>query len=259
MHAAAAPSRYKAGQSVALFLPCYCDALYPQVGQACVTIFERLGIPLDYPPDQTCCGQPAFNSGLWPEASALAKRFARVFAPYDWVVVPSGSCGAMARIFYGYMDRDSAAARLGARVFDLSTFLVDVAGTSDVGARFPHRVTYLDGCHGRRELGATSAAIRLLKAVRDLEYVELPHIEECCGFGGTFSVNFAELSTSMGVDKCRNVQESGAEVLTSGDASCLMHVAGVLGKSSDTDARGNVVPRAPRIRILHLAEILGAA
>jgi len=249
MQAPPAVPRYSAGQSVALFLPCYCDLLYPQVGRACSELFARLGIKLHYPMEQTCCGQPAFNAGFWDEAAALARRFSRVFEHYDWIVVPSGSCGAMARVFYGYMDARSAPAAVGARVFDLATFLVDVVGVVDVGARFPHSVTYLDGCHGRRELGASESALALLAAVAGLQYVPLAGIEECCGFGGSFSVKFDAISVSMGLEKCRNVVASGAEVLASGDASCLMHISGLFGKAA---------PPPKPLRILHLAEILAA-
>src|SRR5215471_2857907 len=146
------PARYQAGERVALFLPCYCDVLFPQVGQAVVSLFARLGVPLDYPMEQTCCGQPAFNAGFWKEAGDLAHRFGQVFSPYRWVVVPSGSCGAMVRSFYDYTDADPVARLAGTRVFDLATFLVEVLGRVDVGSGFSGRVTYHDGCHGRREL-----------------------------------------------------------------------------------------------------------
>jgi len=246
----ASSARYVAGERVALFLPCYCDVLFPEVGQACVALFERLGIPLDYPMAQTCCGQPAFNAGHWSEARQLAQRFAGVFGDYRWIVVPSGSCGAMARVFYSYLDARSAPAQVGERVYDLASFLVTVVGRTDVGARFPHSVTYHDGCHGRRELRSTSAALALLREVRELEYVELADMGECCGFGGTFSVTFDALSASMGADKCARIRATGAEVLTSGDASCLMQIAGLFDAAAH-DAQ-------PHPRILHLAEILAA-
>ncbi len=237
---------YEPGEHVALFLPCYCDVLFPHVGKAMVALFSRLGVPLDYPMEQTCCGQPAFNAGRWDEARELGARFATVFDEHRFIVVPSGSCGAMARTFYGYMDPQSAAARIGARVYDLATFLVDVLGRRDVGARFDGRVTYHDGCHGRRELKATAASISLLKAVRGLEYVELPHIEECCGFGGTFAVKYPDLSTSMGDAKVHAIEETGAQAVASGDSSRLMHIEGLVRKSA---------PATP-LRFLHLAEIL---
>ncbi|MDQ6767974.1 MAG: (Fe-S)-binding protein [Candidatus Eremiobacteraeota bacterium] len=243
-----APLQYEAGEHVALFLPCYCDVLFPDVGKAVVELFSRLGVPLVYPMDQTCCGQPAFNAGYWNEAGALAARFAAVFASYRWIVVPSGSCAAMSRNFYAYMDAGSDAALVGQRVYDLATFLVDVLGKVEVGARFDGRVTYHDGCHGRRELGASAAAIALLRAVRGLEYVELPHIDECCGFGGTFAVKYPELSVSMGRSKCEAIARTDAQVLTSGDSSCLMHIEGLIRKAEP----------AASLRCVHLAEILAA-
>ncbi len=241
-------TRYRTGEHVALFLPCYCDVLFPQVGQALVALFSRLGVPLDYPMEQTCCGQPAFNAGRWDEAAKLAARFAQVFAQWKWIVVPSGSCGAMARRFYPYMDASSAGALVGNRVYDLATFLTGVLGQTDVGARFPGRVTYHDGCHGRRELGASGAAIALLKAVRDLEYAELPRIDECCGFGGTFAVKYPELSVSMGDAKADAIEQTGAQVVTSGDSSCLLHLEGLMRKQR---------PKVS-VRFKHLAEILAS-
>jgi len=244
--AGTASDAYAPGDTVALFIPCYIDVVFPSVGKAVVSIFERLGVNLDYPADQTCCGQPAFNGGHRKEALELAGRFGDVFEEYKWIVVPSGSCGAMTRRFYSTLDPGSKGATVGARVFDLATFLVDVLGTVDVGARFPHSVTMLDGCHGRRELGCTAAARRLLQAVGDIDYRELPAIEECCGFGGLFSVKFEALSTSMGSAKCANATATGAEYLVSGDSSCLMHVGGML------DHRGS------NLKTLHLAEVLAS-
>ena len=249
MAATKPPGRtYETGEHVALFLPCYCDVLFPQVGQAMVALFSRLGIPLDYPIEQTCCGQPAFNAGHWDEAGQLAARFAQVFERWKWIVVPSGSCGAMARVFYADMDGGSPSAAAGSRVYDLATFLAGVLGLSDVGARFEARVTYHDGCHGRRELGAGPAAIGLLKQVRGIEYVELPAIEECCGFGGMFSVKYPELSVSMGDAKTQAIGRTGASVVTSGDSSCLMHLEGLIRASQPASA----------MRFMHLAEILAA-
>lgn len=243
-----ATRRYAKGERVALFVPCYVDLLYPDVGKAVVALFDRLGVPLEYPIEQTCCGQPAFNAGHWEEARAVAAHFAHVFREYPWIVVPSGSCGAMCKVFYSYLDPQGAAAKVGANVCDLATFIVDALGVIDVGARFPHRVTYHDGCHGRRELKSGGAAIALLRGVKDLEYVDLPGIEECCGFGGLFSVKFDELSASMGKQKCENARAAGADVLVSGDSSCLMHIAGLLERET-TNAR---------IRTVHLAEVLAS-
>ncbi len=239
-------ARFAAGDTVALFVPCFVDLLYPSVGKAMVTLFERLGVRLVYPSEQTCCGQPAFNAGHWREARELAGRFADVFADQQWIVVPSGSCGAMARRFFGRMEPGGRAAAVGERVYDLATFLVDVLGIVDVGARFPHSVTYLDGCHGRRELGCSLNAERLLHAVEGIEFRGLPGVDECCGFGGLFSVKYDALSTSMGSAKCANALSTGADYLVSGDASCLMHVGGMLEH------------RDARMKTAHLAEVLAS-
>lgn len=237
-------SSYSPGDTVALFVPCYVDAFHPEIGRASVALFDRLGVRLEYPEDQTCCGQPAFNAGHWPEATAVAAHFASVFGGYRWIVTPSGSCAAMARSFYAQLEPDGAAAQVGKRVYDLASFLVDVLGVTNVGARFPHPVTYHDGCHGRRELGCTAAAVTLLRSVDGLEYRELPAIDECCGFGGLFSVKYAELSTSMGAAKCDSALSTGAEYLVSGDSSCLIHLQGMLAHR-----------RSP-LKTMHLAEIL---
>ena len=248
MAAAKLPQRYTSGERVALFLPCYADVAFPEVGKAVVTLFERLGVPLDYPIEQTCCGQPAFNSGYWPEAKAMAKHFAAVFEQYEWIVVPSGSCAAMCKVFYSMLEPGDAALSAGARVWELSAFLVDALGATDVGARFPHSITYHDGCHGRRELKTGDRALRLLRAVKEATLVELPAVDECCGFGGLFSVKFDELSASMGRNKCENVVASGAEVLVSGDPSCLAHIGGMLARDPGTRA----------IRTVHLAQVLAS-
>lgn len=223
--------------------------LYPHIGQAMIRLFGRLGLSLEYPEEQTCCGQPAFNGGYWAEARTLARRFAKVFSPYRWIVVPSGSCAAMVKIFYGQIEAGAQAEQLRGRVFDLASFLVEVLGIIDVGATFAHSVTYHDGCHARRELKTGDAAIALLKAVRGLRYLPLPSIDECCGFGGLFSVEYERLSGSMGQAKCDNVSATGADVLTSQDASCLMHLEGILAKQRP----------GKRPRTLHLAEILAGA
>ena len=243
-----APAAYRPGDPVALFLPCYVDQLYPSVGQAVVTLFERLAIPLEYPEQQTCCGQPAFNSGYWEEARPVVRHFVRVFNPFRWIVVPSGSCAAMARVFFGHLDSDSQVVETGRRVHELSDFLVNVLGVADTGARFPHRITYHDSCHARRELGLLDPPRRLMQAVRDATLCELPEAEVCCGFGGTFSVKLAGTSLAMGRDKARHILESGAEVVVSGDARCLMQIGGVLRRD----------PALRHIRTMHLAELLVA-
>jgi L-lactate dehydrogenase complex protein LldE len=248
VHTAASKSAYRAGDPVALFVPCYVDQLYPQIGRATVTLFERLGVPLIYPEEQTCCGQPAFNSGYWEEARPVVRHFARTFAAYPWIVVPSGSCASMCRAFFAQLDPDPEVTAVGRRVYELSEFLVNVLGVADTGARFPHRLTYHDSCHARRELGALDPPRRLIRSVRDATFVELPRGEECCGFGGTFSVKLAGTSLAMGHDKAKSIAESGAEVVVSGDASCLMHIGGILRRD----------PALRHIRTMHLAELLVA-
>jgi L-lactate dehydrogenase complex protein LldE len=245
---AASTRAYRKGEEVALFVPCYVDQLYPQVGRAVVTLFERLGVPLVYPDNQTCCGQPAFNSGYWEEARPVVRHFARTFAPYPWIVAPSGSCTSMCRVFFAQLDPNPEAVAVGRRVYELSEFLVNVLGVSDTGARFPHRITYHDSCHARRELHALDPPRRLIHSVREATFVELPRGEECCGFGGTFSVKLAGTSLAMGRDKAKSIAESGAEVVVSGDASCLMHVGGILQRD----------PALRHIRTMHLAELLVA-
>jgi L-lactate dehydrogenase complex protein LldE len=247
-HSTATHSRYHTGDTVALFVPCYVDLLYPQIGQATVTLLERLGVQLAYPEEQTCCGQPAFNSGYWEEARLVVRHFADTFAPYKWIVAPSGSCASMCRAFFGQLDPDPAITAVGQRVFELSEFLVNVLGVKDTGARFPHRITYHDSCHARRELHALEPPRQLIEAVRDATFVELPRNEECCGFGGTFSVKMAGTSLAMGRDKAKSIAESGAEVVVSGDASCLMHIGGILRRD----------PALCHIRTMHLVELLVA-
>lgn len=237
---------YRPGDPVALFIPCFVDVFTPEAARAVVTVLERLGVRLAYPAGQTCCGQPAYNAGHFKPAAELADRFARIFGDYPWIVTPSGSCAAMANAGFAYLDASSPAASVGAHVYDFASFLTGVLGVDDVGARFPHRVTYHEGCHARRELRAGDAPLKLLRAVRDLTLVDLPMADECCGFGGSFSVSFEALSTSMGEAKCAHALSTGADFLISGDPSCLLHVGGMLRKRSAT------------LKTLHLAEVLAA-
>lgn len=242
---------------VALFVTCINDALYPETGRAVVTLLERLGVEVDFPVAQTCCGQPQYNTGYRAETEPLVHRTAEAFAGYDHIVTPSGSCAAMIRDNYprigararaeGRGDRLAAAAdALVPRVYELTEFLVDVLGVTDVGASYPHTVTYHPSCHGLRMLGLGDRPRRLLNAVKGLTLVELPGAEECCGFGGTFAVKNAAVSAAMGADKVRNALATGAEVLCGADNSCLMHIGGTLRRSD-----------AP-LRAVHLAEILAA-
>ena len=239
---------YQPGETVGLFVPCYIDQLYPHIGRAVVTLLERLKVPLAYPAEQTCCGQPAFNSGYWEDARKVVGHFARVFAPYRWIVVPSGSCATMARVFFEQADGDPEVVAVGRCVYELSDFLVNVLGIVDTGARFPHRITYHDSCHARRELHLLDPPRRLIGSVRDCTFIEMPRDEECCGFGGTFSVKLAGTSLAMGHDKVKSIVESAAEVVVSGDASCLMHIGSILRRD----------PALAHIRTMHLAELLVA-
>jgi len=238
--------RYERGQRVALFVPCYMDQFYPQVGQATARLLTRLGVPVDFPERQTCCGQPAFNSGYWEEAAHVIHHCVRVFRDYRFIVCPSGSCTAMCRVFFGHVDPSDEVVAVGSRVFELTEFLVEILGVTDVGARFPHKVTMHSGCHGRRELGLVEPPLALLAKVRDLTYCELPNIEECCGFGGTFSVKMPGTSIAMGRTKVENIAKTGADVVTSVDISCLMHVGGIMRRD----------PRTKHVRAMHIAEIL---
>ncbi len=239
--------KYEPGEPVALFIPCYVDQFYPQIGEATARLLVKLGIPVVFPEQQTCCGQPAFNSGYWEEARKVVHHFCETFVDHKWIVSPSGSCSAMCRVFFGHVDPDPKIAAVGSRVFDLSEFLVHVLGVTDVGASFPHKVTLHIGCHTRRELGVVDAPLRLLEKVRGLQYCELPNMEECCGFGGTFSVKMPGTSLAMGRTKVENILKTGAEAVVSPDISCLMHVGGILK------------PRPGHVgtcRMMHIAEVL---
>ena len=238
---------------VSLFITCFNDTLFPRTGMATVALLERLGHEVAFPEEQTCCGQMHFNTGYVDEAAALVRRFVRVFADEETIVCPSGSCAAMVREAYPRVaeqagdDELSAAVRaLAPRVFELSELLVDRLGVEDVGAYFPHRVTYHPTCHSLRLLGVGERPLRLLRAVRGIDLVELAEARECCGFGGTFAVKNPDVSTAMLGDKVRHVLDTRAEICTAADNSCLMHIGGGLERL------------LAGTRTLHLAEILAA-
>ncbi|MFF0761376.1 (Fe-S)-binding protein [Streptomyces sp. NPDC003737] len=242
---------------VALFLTCVNDTLYPNTGRAVVKLLSRLGVEVDFPMAQTCCGQAHYNTGYRHEAEPLALKFSDVFREYDAIVTPSGSCGAMVRELYPRMGERARAEGRGEAVatalapvvpktYELTEFLVDVVGVTDVGAYYPRRVTYHPTCHGLRSLGLGDRPERLLRAVEGLELVELPGAEECCGFGGTFALKNSDVSAAMGVDKVRNAESTGAETLCAADNSCLMHIGGTM-------ARLHVGTRP-----VHIAEILAS-
>jgi len=238
---------------VALMVTCINDALYPRVGTAVVGLLRRLGVEVEFPESQTCCAQPMVNTGYLDEAVPVVRSFVDAFAGYDAVVTPSGSCAGCARHQHAIVARRSGDARLvsavaetSPRVHELSEFLVDVLGVTDVGAYYPHTVTYHPTCHSLRMLGVGDRPRRLLEAVRGLRLRELPEAEQCCGFGGTFAIKNADTSVAMGADKVRHVRGTGAEVLVAGDSSCLTHVGGILSR------------QRAGVRTVHLAEILAS-
>ncbi|MFL6136388.1 MAG: (Fe-S)-binding protein [Frankiaceae bacterium] len=224
---------------VGLFVACYNDTFFPAAGRATVEVLERLGVEVDFPLEQTCCGQLHLNTGYRPEATRLATRFVETFGAYDAVVTPSASCAGMVREHYAALGATGAPP-----VHELTELLVDVLGVTDVGAYFPHRVTYHPTCHSLRMLRVGDRPLRLLRAVRGIDLVELPRGDECCGFGGTFSVKEPAVSTAMLTDKARHVLDTGAEVLTAVDSSCLMHIGGGLSRQRSG------------VRTAHIAEIL---
>jgi Fe-S oxidoreductase len=238
---------------VALQVTCINDAMFPQTGRAVVRLLRRLGIDVDFPMAQTCCGQPMVNTGYLDEAIPAVRRYVEAFADYDAVVTPSGSCAGSVRHQHGLVARragdaalEAAVATLSPKAYELSEFLVDVVGVTDVGAYFPHRVTYHPTCHSLRMLGVGDRPRRLLESVRGITLVDLPMASECCGFGGTFALKNADTSVAMGSDKAQHVRETGAEVLVAGDNSCLLHIGGLLSR------------QRAGVRTLHLAEVLAS-
>ncbi len=236
---------------IALFVPCYVDQINPEVGVSVVRVLRRLGIEIVYPEGQTCCGQPAFNSGFFDEARAVGRHFMDVFGRerFDYVVCPSGSCATMVAHYYPFIfedlpDERGRAEALGGRVREFSDFLVNVMGAGDLDARHEGKAVFHTGCHQRRELGLLREPRELLEGVEGLDLVGWEKEELCCGFGGTFSVKMPAVSTAMADEKVRALERSGADTLISGDSSCLMHLGGRLRRTGhDT-------------RILHLAQVL---
>jgi L-lactate dehydrogenase complex protein LldE len=238
---------------IALFVTCLVDGLVPAAGKATVEVLERLGHEVVFPAGQTCCGQMHVNTGYAADAVGLVRRHVEVFEPYEAVVAPSGSCVGSVRHQHEMVARlggDEAlagrAAAVAERTYELSQLLVDVLGVTDVGASYPHRVTYHPTCHSLRLLRVGDRPLRLLREVRGLELVEMARAEECCGFGGTFALKNADTSTAMLADKMRAVLDTRAEVCTAGDSSCLLHIGGGLSRLRTG------------VRTVHLAEILAA-
>ena len=234
-----------------LFITCFNDTMFPQTGRAVVALLERLGVQVDFPLAQTCCGQMHFNSGYADETIPLVRRFVRAFADSEVIVSPSASCVGMVREHYsrvaqlsGDASLQAEVAALSPRVLELTELLVDRMGVDDVGAFFPHRVTYHPTCHSLRMLKVADKPLRLLSAVKGMELLELPQSTECCGFGGTFAIKNADTSIAMLTDKVRTILDTGAEICTSADNSCLMHIGGALSR------------QRAGVRTMHLAEIL---
>jgi L-lactate dehydrogenase complex protein LldE len=244
--------------TVALFVPCYVDQFYPQVAFAALRVLERHGVRVEFPEQQTCCGQPMANSGCASDAAALAEKFLRVFGGYDHVVAPSGSCVAMVRRHYAPLVADRPGFdHLATHTYELCEFLHDVLRVTRVDGRFPHRVGLHRSCHGHRELRLASGSERmiepfdkvktLLGSIDGITVVEPSRPDECCGFGGTFAVAEEAVSCAMGRDRILDHERAGAEVITGVDMSCLMHIEGLLRRAGAS------------LRVMHVAEVMAEA
>jgi len=234
---------------VSLFVTCIVDQLFPKVGIAMAEVLERAGFEVDFPEEQTCCGQPAFNTGYRAETRDVARHFLRVFRDAEYIVIPSGSCTGMIEQHYPELFKKDPVwleqvNRIRPRIWEFTKFLTEVAGVEDVGARFERVVTFHDSCHALRQLGIKDGPRRLLANVRGLTLREMTPAEECCGFGGTFAVKFPDLSTAMAKAKVDAIAATGAEYVVGVDASCLMQIQGALSRA-----------RLP-IRTIHIAEVL---
>ncbi len=234
--------------TISLFIPCFVDLMYPQVGISMVRIFEKLGHKVVVPKAPACCGQPAFNTGFWDESREIATKVMEAYQNAETVVIASGSCGAMMKVFYPELftgtKHEAMARALAPKCYEFSSFLVNKLGVTDLGAKFPHKVTFHDGCHGLRELSNKRPPRELLAKVRGLELVEMGAADTCCGFGGTFSAKFPAISAAMGEVKCASALETEADYIISCDSSCLMQIQGL----ADKQQKG--------IKTIHLAEVL---
>jgi len=235
---------------ISLFIACYNDTLFPETGKAVVRVLECLGHTVEFRSAQTCCGQMHYNTGYHPEAVSLMRHFVEVFRGAEVICIPSSSCVSMIRDHYPKMAAEAGLQReiddLIPRIFEFTELLVDKLGVTDVGATYPHSVTLHTSCHSLRSLHIGDKPQRLLKAVRGLDLIELPQSDQCCGFGGTFAIKNAEVSTAMLSEKMRAILDTGAEVCTAGDNSCLMHIGGGLSRQKGT------------ARCVHIAEILAS-
>jgi len=235
---------------VDLFIPCFIDQVYPQVGMNMVKIFEKLGVGVDYNTEQTCCGQMAFNSGFWEDARQMGEKFIRDFSNNRYIVAPSASCVGMVRNYYTEMFNNTSLhnqyKQIQKNIYEFSDFLVNVLNVEDIGAEFNSVITYHDACAAIREYGIKQQPRKLLSHVKGLQLNEMKDNEVCCGFGGTFSVKFEPISTAMGQQKVQNAIDSGAEYIVSTEASCLMHLQGYISK--------NKLP----IKTMHIADVLAS-
>lgn len=244
---------------VALFIPCYVDQFYPQVGMATVRLLEHFGVDHEFPAGQTCCGQPMANSGCMPEAAPLAKKYVKEFDGYDYIVAPSGSCVSMVRNHYTdfFQEDDKQSKTVRSNTYELTEFLTNVLKIDDIQGAFPHKVGIHKSCHGLRELRLGSCSenmdhhadllLDLLKPLQGISFSQLLRPDECCGFGGTFAVNEEAVSCVMGDDRIADHLQAGTEVMTAGDMSCLMHLEGIIKRKKHP------------IKVMHFAEILAEA
>ena len=235
---------------VSLFITCLVDQFCPQVGVDVVNVLRRLGVEVDFPMEQTCCGQPAFNSGFRTEARGLAERFIEIFEDSEYVVAPSGSCTGMVRVFFPDLFKHEPqmlerARSLASRTYEFTEFLVNVLGVEAVGANFEGKVALHQSCHLLRELDVRTEPQRVLKAVSGLELVPLEQSEVCCGFGGLFAIKYPHISGAILQDKIDCIKKSGADVVVASDAGCLMHIAGGLSR------------QGVEVKTMHIAEVLG--
>lgn len=236
-------------KTVSMFIPCLVDAFHPETGEAMTALLERAGVRVAYPPEQTCCGQPAFNSGYRTDAAAAARHFISVFERADAIVCPSGSCVHMVRHQYPQLLAADAtwqgrAEIVAGRTYELTEYLVDVLGVVDFGARFDGRVTYHDSCHLLRGLGVQEQPRKLLRHIQGAELIEMDESDRCCGFGGTFSVKYPEISTALLEDKVNTILATGADAVVGADPSCLMNIEGMLSRLG-----------CP-VKVFHIAELL---
>lgn len=234
---------------VSLFITCLVDQIFPEVGMSMVSVLRRLGVEVDFPTAQTCCGQPAFNSGFNSEARDLAKRFIGIFENSEYIVAPSGSCTSMVRVFYKELFNDDPewqkrTESLASRTYEFTEFVVNVLGVDDVGASYRGKVALHQSCHLLRELNVRTEPQRLLNSVKGIELVELERAEACCGFGGLFSIKYPRISSGILQDKIESVEKSGADVVVACDVGCLMHIAGGLSRQDIAT------------RTMHIAELL---